>query len=235
MPARLSGVLDWSGGFLHDRRQEHEWERRYPAPAPWKRTARRADGLKVVIDLCGDSSLSRCLAIDDRAKVGVAGPIRLDRSDELHAELGGDTPVGDAGLVVAAYLKWGARSFSRLSGEFSFVLWDGNSRTSYLVRDPFGVRRLHYAVSGETIVYSTDVEGVLGWSAVDRTPDPLTILDFLLARYQTREETFFRAVKRVPPGHHVVIRRGQTSLVRHVEVPRCGGALRSLSEYAEAF
>src|SRR3569623_2835994 len=110
MPARLSGVLDWSGGFLHARRQEHEWERRYPAPAPWKRTARRADGLKVVIDLCGDSSLSRCLAIDDRAKVGVAGHIRLDRSAELHAELGGDTPGGDAGLVVAAYLKWGARS-----------------------------------------------------------------------------------------------------------------------------
>ena len=178
MPARLSGVLDWSGGFLHDRDREKQWERRYPATAPWKRAVHRSDGLKVVVDLCGDASLSRCLAVHDEAGVGVAGTVRLDRSDELRRELGAASQAGDAGLIVAAYLKWGARSFARLSGDFSFVLWDDNNEIGHLVRDPFGVRRLHYAVCGDAVIFSTDVEGVLAWSVVDGATDPVTILDF---------------------------------------------------------
>lgn len=235
MPARLSGVLDWSGGFLHDRQREDEWERGYPATGPWRRISRRIDSLKVVIDVCGDSSPTRCLTVNDEAGVGVAGTVRLDRSDELRREVGAASDVGDAGLILAAYLKGGARSFSRFRGDFSFVLWDANAQTSYLVRDPFGVRRLHYAACGDAIVFSTDVEGVLAWSAVDRTTDPVTILDFLLAHYQTREQTFFRSIRRVPPGHHLVLRHGQTRLVRHLELPHYPIALRSLSEYAEAF
>jgi len=234
MPARLSGFLDWSGGFLHDRESEDEWERGYPVTGPWKRVVRHGDGLKVVIDTCGDSSLSRCLAVVEEARLGVAGTIRLDRSDDLRRELGAGAHVGDAGLIVAAYLKWGASSFSRFSGEFSFVLWDDTARVRYLVRDPFGLRRLHYTACGDTVVFSTDVEGVLAWRAVDRATDPVTILDFLLARYQTREETFFRSIRRVPPGHHLVIRPGQTILVRHLEIPRYPVTLRSLPEYAEA-
>ena len=235
MPARLSGVLDWSGGFLRDHEQQDAWEGRYPATQPWHRNVRRDDGARVVVDLCGDGSLWQCLAISDEAGVGVAGTIRLDGSDELRRELGAASTGGGAGLVLAAYLKWGARCFSRLSGEFSFVLWDRQVQTSYLVRDPFGVRRMHYAVCGDATVFSTDVEGVLAWSAVDRTPDPVTILDFLLAHYQTREETFFRSIKRVPPGHHLLVQGGRTRLVRHLQPPRYPVAPRSLSECAEAF
>src|SRR3569832_1601142 len=89
MPVRLSGVLDWSGGLLADRRLEEEWEQAYAAPPPWRRVVHRVGSrVRVALDDCGDSSLSRCLAVGGQAGVGVAGTIRLDRRDELRAELG---------------------------------------------------------------------------------------------------------------------------------------------------
>lgn len=236
MPVRLSGVLDWSGGLLADRRREEEWEEAYPAPGPWRRVKHRVGSrVRVTLDACGDSSLSRCMAVEGQAGVGVAGTIRLDRRDELRAELGVNSAAADAAVIVAAYDKWGAPAFARLAGDFSFVLWDDPARIGYLVRDSFGVRRLHYAQCDDAIVFSTDVEGVLAWRTVDRTPDPVTILDNLLARYQTRGQTFFRSVSRVLPGHHLAVRGGRTELRRHVEVPRYPTTFRSLPEFAEAF
>jgi len=236
MPVRLSGVLDWSGGLLLDRRREEEWEQAYAAPPPWRRVVHRVGSrVRVTLDACGESSLSRCLAVDEQAGLGVAGTIRLDRLDELRAELGGRSAAADAAMIVEAYAKWGPPAFARLAGDFSFVLWDDAARIGYLVRDSFGVRRLHYAQCEDAIVFSTDVEGILAWRTVDRTPDPVTILDTLLARYQTREQTFFRSVRRVPPGHHLAVRAGRTELRRHVEVPRYPGTFRSLQEVAEAF
>lgn len=236
MPVRLSGILDWSGGLLHDRAQEEAWEASYPAPAPWRRaTHRSGPNLRVVLDACGASSPAAALGVDDEAQIGVGGTIRLDRADELRDQLGAASDVGDGALIMAAYRKWGALAFSRLTGDFAFVLWDDRAQTRYLVRDPFGVRRLHYAECGDALLFSTDVEGILAWRPVDRTPDAVTILDNLLARYQTRERTFFRAIKRVPPGHHLVARRGHVSVVRHLEIPRCAVQFRSLPEYGEAF
>lgn len=187
------------------------------------------------MDVCGESLPADCLAVDDQAHVGVAGTIRLDRADELREELRAAPDVLAPGLVISAYSRWGPLAFSRLAGDFAFLLWDDQAQTRYLVRDAFGVRRLHYAECGDSLLFSTDVEGVLAWRPLDRTPDPVTILDNLLARYQTRERTFFRAVKRVPPGHHLVARRGQLGVVRHLTIPRRTFQFASLSEYAEAF
>jgi asparagine synthase (glutamine-hydrolysing) len=40
---------------------------------------------------------------------------------------------------------------TRLRGEFAFVLWDENHRTSFAARDRFGIKPLFYAIHGETL------------------------------------------------------------------------------------
>ncbi|HEY4186784.1 MAG TPA: asparagine synthase-related protein [Polyangia bacterium] len=237
MPARLTGFLDLTGPERPTNDVlEAEWGARYPAPPPWRRTVQRVRHGTIFVDTCGGASPSDCLA-GDQEGVGVAGAIRLDRRDLLFDDLP-DRPVAgtqDPALVVRAYRQWGPGAFSRLQGDFAFVLWDAQGRVFYLVRDAFGVRRLQHGRRAKAVIFASDVEGILAWPGVDRTPDEVTILDNFLARYQTRERTFFRSIKRVLPGHHVRVGPSGQASARHALPPRSSIVFSSLEEYAEAF
>jgi len=237
MAVRLSGVFDPERREEAAAPAEREWEERYPALPPWRRVVRRFLCLTIVLDVSGDSALSDGLRTEEDGRLGVAGAIRLDRRSELIQALGVEGPSveGDTGLILAAYRRWGADAFARLEGDFAFVLWDLRTDTVHLVRDPFGVRRMHYASPGAALVFATDVEGVLAWPQVERTPDDVTILAYLLGRYADNERTFFRGVKRVRRRHVLRVRRRDRRLEPTREPVRGPGAFSTLDEYAHAF
>ena len=238
MPVRLSGVVD-----LHSNPQDKDgllatgWEARYPALPPWHRDVHRFPCITIALDVCGEPAVAVPLATAGGGTMGVAGTIRLDHTDEAVARLRASlaTAETDAELILHAYRRSGTEAFSQLAGDFAFVLWDTQGRCCYLVRDLFGVRRLHYAAIGTAVVFSTDVEAVLAQTGVDRRPDEVTILDTLLGRCSTKERTFFSSIKRVQPRQFLRItatdRRSTTYWL-----PSAGPSARvSLEDYGLAF
>lgn len=64
---------------------------------------------------------------------------------ELRAMLGGPWRTGsDAETVLAAWQRWGEEAIDRLDGMFALFVWDQARRTGFGVRDPVGVKPLHY-------------------------------------------------------------------------------------------
>ena len=234
MPVRLAGLLHLEADDRPTTEAlESEWGARYPACPPWERSVHRLVGATVFLDTCGDS---QAIAVDQQSGSGIAGTIRLDRRDVLRAELGEQVSIAisDHALVLLAYRRWGPNAFSRLRGDFAFLAWDSRERTFWLVRDAFGIRRLHYAIRDDTLVFASDVEGVLAWPGISREPDDVTILDNLLGHYQTRERTFFQDIKRVLPGHFLRIAPSGVQSVRYLEPPHTSPVFASLKDYAEA-
>jgi asparagine synthase (glutamine-hydrolysing) len=209
----------------------------FPAEAQWTRSVRRARFGAIAIDRCGGSADPDAFAEGPDGCVGVAGTIRLDGRGRLRQALGDVGGAGsDASLVAAAYQRWGIEALKRLTGDFAFALWDLSGHpTLYLCRDPFGVRRLHFASRGGRVTFSTEIEGVLAWRETDRGLDDVTILDNLLGRYQTRTRTFFRSIRRVCPGHFMRFRSEEQREIRYAMPPDPSVRLGSLAEYAELF
>jgi asparagine synthase (glutamine-hydrolysing) len=240
VPVRLAGLWGFSvpeaGAIASVLPALPQLLARYPAGAPWTRDVRPVASGLLIIDRTADVAGTGFAEAPDGA-FGVAGTVRLDGRQELADLLGEPTLAGgdDAGLVLAAYRRWGAQSFERLRGDFALALWDRASNSLLLCRDPFGVRRLHYCRQGDRLLFSTEIEGVLAWPGVDREPDEVTILDALLARYQTRERTFFRAIRRVLPGHAMTFHAGGERRSRFIAPPSTGPRFTSLVEHAEVF
>jgi len=69
-------------------------------------------------------SAADCCVMDAAAEAGAVGHVLLEDRASLAREL--ELPAGAAALHVclAAYLRWGPRCTSRLSGEYSFSVWD---------------------------------------------------------------------------------------------------------------
>ena len=58
---------------------------------------------------------------------------------------------GDTEVLLAAFAEWGTAALPRLVGMFAFAIHDRRERRVTLVRDPFGIKPLYYAVADDTL------------------------------------------------------------------------------------
>lgn len=136
----------------------------------------------------------------------IAGRLRLDGRGDLRARLadriGADANVSDAALCLHAYAAWGEGFAHRLSGDFCFVLWDGDRRRLLALRDQLGVRALFHAETKGAHYISDSLDWILVTAPIDRELDDHWVADFLSIGHGIDfERTAYRRISRLAPGH----------------------------------
>jgi asparagine synthase (glutamine-hydrolysing) len=140
---------------------------------------------------------------------------RLDNRVELIAilrdELRGDFT--DAGIVMAAYLKWGLDFLPKLIADFALSLWDPSLRSLILARDVIGSRDLYYHVAHRGAIWSTDLKQLIHVSRVKPEVDENYIAGYF-TRLPQSSESPFKNIDVVPPAHAVIIKNGDVQVRR---------------------
>ena len=177
----------------------------------------------------------------------VPGPVvvadaRLDDRDALCGALGlppaARAAHDDRALIAKAYRRWGADCPRHLLGDYAFAVWDAAKRTLFCARDHAGVRPFYYAETRRGFVFASAIEAVLAGPDVGHELDEFTVGMWLMRRDAAlpATSTFFQAVRRLPPGHGLVVTNGAVRLQRYwrpEDVPRAAPA--SDDDYAEEF
>lgn len=164
----------------------------------------------LALDATREASLERQPLGTPDGAVWLVADVRLDnRGDLLRAlEPTGLLPdgraAGDGAILLAAFLLWGEGCAERLLGDFAFAVWDGRSRTLLCARDPLGVRPLCFSRLGNLFCFATEAQQILHHPAADRSLDERAIADYLAGRPQDPGRSFFRAIRRLPPGHLLI-------------------------------
>ena len=127
-------------------------------------------------------------------------------ADDLRRELGLEPgeAAGVAELLLRAYLRWQDGLPERLSGRFALAIRDVVKGRVLCIRDPLGVHPFFYADRGEEILVSTSIDALLADERVPAGVNRAAVADHLLHRWPDVGETYFEAVRRVPPGHVMV-------------------------------
>ena len=129
--------------------------------------------------------------IDNRAELGEL----LDISRDDLAKL------SDAGLILAAYVRWGDRCVQYLLGDFAFLIWDAPQRVVFAARDALGTRGLNYFINDNVAVFGSEIAHVLEHPDVPREINDRKIVEYLANVRCRDEETYYQAVHALPPGH----------------------------------
>jgi asparagine synthase (glutamine-hydrolysing) len=145
---------------------------------------------------------------------------RLDGRGELEdeadaASLGVRPGVSDATLALLLYLRHGVAFTRYLLGDFALVIWDRRQGRLICVRDAFGLRPFYYTVSRERFVFGSNPHAVLRHPGVTATPNPGMIGEYLAFAFCSKDETLYREVRRLPPGHLMIVDRGGHSIQRY--------------------
>ena len=172
----------------------------------------------------------------------IAADVRLDNREELHDALGIHRPldsVGDAELIIAAYLAWGEGCPNRLLGDFAFALWDGRQQQLFCARDHFGMRPFYYHhAAGKRFLIASEARAVLVSPRVPYRINKGRIADFLVPQLEWIDytSTFFEDVYRLPPGHMAVVTRDRLVTEEYWR-PAPGSELGPMSDddYREGF
>jgi asparagine synthase (glutamine-hydrolysing) len=172
----------------------------------------------------------------------VVADARLDDRTALLDALGMDDPArsaddgGDARLILEAYRRWGEACAAHLSGDFAFAVWDRRQGTLYAARDRVGVKQLHYHRAGHTLVFATEIRAVLTALAERPALNRAVVAYHLLDVMEDEEATLFEGVRRLAPGHFMLVDEGGVATRRYWALdPSRETRLANDGEYADAY
>ena len=161
---------------------------------------------------------SRMPLVHRDAGLAVTASARLDNRSTLCDAAGIPrllrAETSDGALILAAYERWGGGCPVHLLGDYAFAVWDTRNRRLFCARDHIGARPLYYSLTNGRIVLASDVNAVLAAPDVSDELDEAVVATHLMhARRPLGERTFFRTIRKLPPGHSLRV----TERSAHVE------------------
>lgn len=127
----------------------------------------------------------------------------------------GDSGASDADLILRAYEPSAEAWLHGLSGIFTLVVHDERRAALVAARDRVGIYPLFYAETSEALLLSTSVETILADGRVSSELNRTALADHLAHRWPDPSETYYAAVRRVPPGHAFLVDADGRRVVRY--------------------
>ena len=110
----------------------------------------------------------------------------------------------DTEVILMGYLLYGTSYITQLNGIFSFAIYDETFQRLYLFRDRLGVKPLFYTLFRNTLIFSSELKGILCYpdfkAQVDR--DGLCEI-FGLGPAKTYGKGVFKNIDELLPGHYL--------------------------------
>ncbi len=172
----------------------------------------------------------------------IVADARLDTREQLIAELHRvkrdvQANAPDCELILQAYAAWGTGCIDRLTGDFSFAVWDAGHKQLFCARDHFGIKPFYHAQRGDIFLFSNTLNCIRLHPHISGELNDAAIGDFLLFGLNyNNATTSFRDIQRLPPGHSLTASSRGLQIKRYW-TPPTDGRIRysSPEEYVENF
>src|SRR6266498_3046611 len=122
----------------------------------------------------------------------------------------------DTETILHLYEEHGARCVDYLRGMFAFAIWDRKKQELFIARDRLGVKPLYYVRTDDgSLYFASEIKALLIAGAVRAEINYPALPDYLANHGTSAEETLFRGVKRLLPGHTLRWRDGEIRIEKY--------------------
>jgi asparagine synthase (glutamine-hydrolysing) len=116
----------------------------------------------------------------------------------------------DTETIVHLYEELGEACVEKLRGMFAFAIWDGKSRSLFLARDRVGIKPLYYSQTPNAVIFASEIKAIIADPEVKAEVRTSMIDRFLTFDYIPGEETLFKNIYKLAPGHSLSFRAGKS-------------------------
>lgn len=115
----------------------------------------------------------------------------------------------DTEVIVHLYEEYGIDCVAKLRGMFAFAIWDEMEERLFIARDRVGIKPLYYYIDNKSIIFGSEIKAILQDPSVNAVVN-VPILDrYLTYLYAPGEETLFKNIYKLRPGHYMVYSMGK--------------------------
>ncbi len=112
----------------------------------------------------------------------------------------------DTEVILQLFEREGTGGFNKLRGMFAVSIYDTVAHKLVIARDPFGIKPLYYWKRGNKIAaFSSEIKSILSLKAFKPEVNDAAVYNYLSYQYNPLEETFFKGVYKLAPGHFLTI------------------------------
>ncbi|HEY3580954.1 MAG TPA: asparagine synthase (glutamine-hydrolyzing) [Pyrinomonadaceae bacterium] len=125
----------------------------------------------------------------------------------------------DTETILHLYEEHGSACVDYLRGMFAFAIWDQRKQELFIARDRLGVKPLYYVRRDDgSLFFGSEIKTLLEASAVRPEINYTVLSDYLANHATSGEETLFKGVKRLLPGHVLTWCDGEVNVRRYWDV-----------------
>lgn len=107
----------------------------------------------------------------------------------------------DTEVVLYSYIVFGEKCVDLLNGIFAFCIYEKNKKRAFLARDPFGVKPLYYYIDNDTLLFASEVKGILAHPDVKSEIDDEGLYQLIyMTPVTTNGSGVFKSVKELCAG-----------------------------------
>ncbi|MGI8883474.1 MAG: asparagine synthase (glutamine-hydrolyzing) [Pyrinomonadaceae bacterium] len=125
----------------------------------------------------------------------------------------------DTETILHLYEEYGAKAVEKLRGMFAFASWDRREKTLFIARDRLGVKPLYYVYDEQgNLFFGSEIKTLLEAGAIKPEINYNALPDQLANHGTSHDETLFRDVKRLLPGHFLIWKDGVLKIEKFWDV-----------------
>ena len=156
----------------------------------------------------------------------------------LCSELGVSTAISreerEKAIIVKAYEKWGHDIADHLYGMFAFSLIDDATGEMFCVRDQFGTKPFYYYQTADgRLLASLSIRKIMQQEGFKKKLNTSMLQIYMSLTYVAGEDTFFKGLKKLMPGHWLSFRDGKLELHRYWRPEFKPDNTKSLEDWAD--
>ncbi len=136
----------------------------------------------------------------------------------------------DSETLLHGFEEWEERLLERLRGMYAFAIWDIKKRKLFAARDIFGIKPLYYAQMNGTLLFGSEIKSFMEHPKFDKVFNETALGNYLSFQFVPTNETFFKGVFCLQPGHYFIYENGVMSITRYFEPHFTGNCKKPFSE-----
>ena len=124
----------------------------------------------------------------------------------------------DTEVILHGYEEYHESLFSKLRGMFAFVIYDKETKELIGCRDHFGIKPFYYYQNNDEFMFSSEIKGMLPHPKFIKEVNEKALKMYLIFQYSVFEETFFKNVYKLKPGHYFKYSNGKLKIEQYFEI-----------------
>lgn len=123
----------------------------------------------------------------------------------------------DTEVLIHLYEEKGEEMLNDLRGMFAFAIYDMKNKKLFAARDFFGIKPFYYGVFNNHMLFGSEIKSFLAFPEFKKEVNTVALENYLTFQYSVLDETFFKGVYKLKPGHYLVYKDGKIDIKRYFQ------------------